>query len=252
LYLSTEPGIGYRGSIKGPLPYTQGPWRAFESAYLQNFTYGSEEPGKSVNGRYYDRVIPNYFEPEDFPYQEKKEDYFFYIGRMINRKGVWTAINATRAIGAPLIIAGQEDEEIPVNSLPAHCKFVGYVGPENRARLLGGAKGVFVPTQYLEAFGGTNVEAQLCGTPVITTDFGVFPETVIQGVTGYRCSTMADFVEAARNVDKLSPKRVRKHAERFLTTNVKWEFHQWFDDLYQLYLSAVDPAWKGKGWSYIP
>ena len=252
LYLTVEPGIGYRGAIHEKLVYTNGPFKAFESAYLQNFSYGSHEPRQSVNGRYYDRVIPNYFDPKDFPFQSKKSDYFFYIGRMIGRKGVWTAINTTKAIGAKLIIAGQEDEEIPVRALPPHCKFIGYVGPEERAELMGGARATFVPTEYLEAFGGVNVEAQLCGTPVITTDFGVFPETVVHGVTGFRCSTMAQFVHAARNVHKLHPKKIRAHAERYLTTNVRWEFQEWFDDLYQLYLSAVDPAWKGKGWSYIP
>jgi glycosyltransferase involved in cell wall biosynthesis len=252
LYLTLEPGIGYRGAIFEELPYTAGTFKAFESAYLQNFSYGSANPRESVNGRYYDRVIPNYFEAKDFPYQSKKKDYFFYIGRMIGRKGVHTAIDTTRAIGAKLVIAGQEDDEVPVNRLPPHCKFIGYVDPGQRAEWLGGARGVFVPTKYLEAFGGTNVEAQLCGTPVITTNFGVFPETVVHGVTGFRCNTMADFVEAARNVGSLKPRVIRRHAERYLTSNVKWEFQQWFDDLYQLYLSARDPKWKGRGWSYIP
>lgn len=171
---------------------------------------------------------------------------------MIGRKGVHTAIDTTRAIGAKLIIAGQEDSEIPISTLPSHCEFIGYVGPEERADLLGHARASFVPTIYLEAFGGTNVEAQLCGTPVITTDFGVFPETVVHGVTGFRCSTLEDFVNAARNVHKLNPKKIRRHAERYLTTNVRWEYQKWFDDLYQLYLSAADPKWKGRGWSYIP
>jgi glycosyltransferase involved in cell wall biosynthesis len=254
LYLTIEPGIGYRGSIAphADRKYTQGPFRAFESAYLMNFTYGSENPGKSINGHYYDRVIPNYFEPKDFPFKAKKEDYFFYIGRMIHRKGVWTAVRTTEAIGAKLILAGQEDDEINVKALPSHCKFIGYVEPDERAELMGNAQAVFVPTTYLEAFGGVNVEAQLCGTPAITTNFGVFPETVVHGVTGFRCNTMIDFVDAARNAHKLNPKKIRKHAERYLTTNVRHEFHQWFDDLYQLYLSAMDPKWRGKGWSYLP
>lgn len=241
LWLTCEPGIGYRGS------YSR--FRAFESAYLQNFTYGSENPRKGINGHYYDRVIPNYFDEKDFRFSAEKEDYFFYIGRLIVRKGVMTAVKATEAMGAKLVLAGQQSDEIDVGKLPPHCEFVGYVEPEKRTELMGKARAVFVPTLYLEAFGGVNVEAQLCGTPAITTNFGVFPETVVNGVTGFRCDTLQDFVDAARDVDRLDPHAIRNHAERYLMDNVKWEFQKWFDDLHQLYLSAQDS--NVKGWHHI-
>jgi len=241
LWLTVEPGIGYRGS------YCR--FKAFESAYLQNFTYGSMHPRESVNGNYYDRVIPNYFDPKDFEFRDKKEDFFFYIGRMIGRKGVLTAVETTKHIGAKLILAGQQDPEIDVKKLPYHCEFVGYLDPPERSSYLSRAKGVFVPTLYLEAFGGVNVEAQLSGTPVITTNFAVFPETVVHGVTGFCCDTLQDFVNAAKSVDSLDPKVIRKHAERYLMDNVKWEYEKWFKDLYQLYLSAVYP--EIKGWHYL-
>jgi glycosyltransferase involved in cell wall biosynthesis len=237
LWLTCEPGIGYRGS------YTR--FRAFESAYLMNFTYGSEHPRECINGNYYDRVIPNYFDAKDFPFCADKEDYFFYIGRLIERKGVYTALKTVEAIGARLVLAGQGELKI---SGDTNCEVIGYVGPEERARLMGHAKAVFVPTLYLEAFGGVNVEAQLCGTPVITTNFGVFPETVVQGVTGYRNNTLQDFIDAALAVDKLDPVTIRQHAERYLMDNVRREFEKWFNDLYQLYLSAHLP--DAKGWHH--
>jgi len=236
LWLTCEPGIGYRGS------YTK--YRAFESAYLRNFTYGSENPGQSVNGNWYDRVIPNYFDEKDFTLQTEKEDYFLFIGRVIKRKGLEVAVRTVGQVGGKLIIAGQGNPWFKSDN----CEFVGYVGPKERNELMGKAKAVFVPTLYLEAFGGVNVEAQLCGTPVITTDFGVFPETVIQGVTGFRCNVLQDFVNAAREVENLDPIIIRKKAERYLMTNVRFEFQQWFNDLYQLYLSANDSSIKG--WGY--
>lgn len=240
LFLTCEPGIGYHGV------FTR--FKAFESAALQNFSYGSASPGKCVNGNYYDRVIPNYFDPADFPLCEDKGDYYLFVGRMIQRKGVWTAIHATQAIGAKLILAGQETDEVNTGNLPAHCKFIGYVDRDQRAEVMGHAKGVFVPTLYLESFGGVNVEAQLCGTPAITTNFGCFPETVKHGVTGFLCNTLQDFVDAAKKAPELDPFTIHTIAMRYAMNNVRHEYQNWFDDLYQLYRSAYCGE---KGWSYL-
>lgn len=243
LFLTCEPGIGYRGS------YTK--YRAFESAYLMNFMYGSENPKLSLNGNWYDRVIPNYFNGKDFQLQEEKEDYFLFVGRIIERKGVRIAEKTTKIVGAKLLLAGQKNKAIPLESLGDHCEYVGYIGVEERAQLMGAARAVFVATTYLEPFGGVNVEAQLCGTPVITTNFGVFPETVVHGVTGFNCDMLRDFVDAARNVHSLDPKAIREHAERYLMENVRWEYQKWFDDLYELYRSRHKPDATKWGWHYL-
>ena len=48
------------------------------------------------------------------------------------------------------------------------------------AHVLGDCVAVLCLTSYLEPFGCVAVEAQLCGTPVISTDFGGMVETVEQ------------------------------------------------------------------------
>lgn len=242
LYLTIEPGVGYRGS------YTK--FRAFESSYIQNFTYGGDNPRASVNGNYYDRVIPNYFDPADFEMTEKKGDYYLFVGRMIIRKGVWTAVKATEAIGAKLILAGQLDPEIDIKTLPKHCEYVGTVGVEERKKLMAGAIATFVPSVYLEPFAGVHIESMLSGTPPITTNFGVFPETIpdyLNGRVGYRCNTLADFVAAARLAKTLDVdvRFIREYAERFLMDRVALDYERWFEDLHVQWESAVDPNKKG-------
>lgn len=250
LYLTVEPGIGYRGSFKNFGARNQlANHRGFESSYIQNFTYGSENPRASINGNYYDRVIPNYFDPKDFPFQEKKEDYFLFIGRMIIRKGVFTAVKAVDAIGGKLKLAGQLSDEFTINQLSPNCEFVGYADKEQRAELMGKAKAVFVPSIYLEPFAGVHAEAMLCGTPVITTNFGAFTDYVIDGVNGYKCDVLNDFVKAAKSVDLLDPKTIRETAEQFTLKEVSKKYQKWFDDLYQLYLSTTKP--DVKGWHHI-
>lgn len=242
IYLTLEPGIGYRGSDKAN-------FRAFESSSLQHFTYGSENPFGDSNGAYYDRVIPNYFDTHDFMYSDHHKDYYLYIGRMIQRKGVMTAVKATQAIGAKLILVGQADPEIDIDSLPPHCEFLGYADKEKRKELLAGAIATFVPTIYLEAFAGTHIESMISGTPPITTNFGVFPGTIpdnLNGVVGFRCNTLQDFVDAAIKAKDIDRAKVKVYSHRFSMDTVMYDFQKWFDDLYQLYLSTIDP--KVKGW----
>jgi glycosyltransferase involved in cell wall biosynthesis len=109
-----------------------------------------------------------------------------------------------------------------------------------RAKLFQEAKGVFVPTVYVEPFGGVAVEAQLAGTPVITTDWGAFTETVEHGKTGYRCRTLDHFTFAAQNVVNLDPFYIHKRAvANWSMDHVRW--------MYQEYFQMLSDLW-GKGW----
>lgn len=190
LRLTVECGIGYEGIFAE--------FRIFESYAWMHYLYGKTG---ATNGLWYDCVIPNYFDPAEFPLGRHSGDYFLFVGRLTQRKGLDVAVQVTRILGKKLIVAGQGSLVSPqerLNITDPHVEHIGVVGPAERARLMGDAIACFVPTYYIEPFGGVAVEAQLCGTPVITTDWGVFPETVVHGVTGFRCRTLDDFLFAAR------------------------------------------------------
>jgi glycosyltransferase involved in cell wall biosynthesis len=256
LYLTVESSIGYRGWVESM-------FHSFESNYIRNFLYGSQFPFASVNGRYYDRTIPNWFDPNDYEFSDKKDDYFLFIGRMIKRKGVLTAYLATKATKDKLIFAGQgayvKENGYLVDNDPqeyaiapdSDWEFIGFADVENRKKLMSRAKAVFVATEYLECFGGVNIEARLSGTPVITTDFGCFPQYIENGLDGFRCNTLQDFVDAVNKCKKFTKEdyqRIRKRAEKFLMDNVAKEYQKWFSQLYQVYLSTDG---KTKGWGYL-
>lgn len=255
LFLTCEPGIGYRGSVKGR-------FRAFESSYIQNFTYGSEAPFLCINGSYYDRVIPNYFEDEDCEFSREKGDYYFFIGRMIKRKGILTAALACNALGKRLVIAGQgatvrsnghlvPNKDPDFDLAPGTWEYVGYVDVEQRKAWMAHAIATFTPTEYLECFAGTHIESMLHGTPPITTNFGVFPGTIpdcVNGRVGFRCNTLQDFVSAAKASTEVDPGEVRAYGARFLIDRVKWDFQSWFEDLYRVWESTDG---KRKGWSFV-
>jgi len=234
--LTIEPGIGYTGVFSAN--------RVFESYAWMHYIYGLL---KIENGVWYDAVIPNYFDPADFPYQPNKQDYLLYFGRIISRKGVQVASEVAKATGNQLILVGQGSLDNPVEGLnlsgEKHIIYKPAVGPEERAELLGNAKAVLMPTYYLEPFGGVNVEAQLCGTPVITTDWGAFPETVLHGVTGYRCRTFEEFCWAVNNIHKIKPANCRKWAEKnYSMKRIGKMYEEYFQRIYNLF----DQGWYEK------
>ena len=236
--IPVEYGIGYDG------PSYQ--FRVYESYSHLHRVHGAQK--FQLDGSFYETVIPNYWPVEDYPLCDKKEDYYLYLGRVIQRKGVTVASQTCEAIGAKLIIAGQgahqEGEYVMAED---GGKYKGtYVGckiGQEKIELLQKAKALFLPTLYVEPFGGTAVEAQLVGTPAITTDFGAHTENVEQGKTGYRCRTLNEFVHAAKNVDKLDPKYIRARAVSLWDMNViKYRYDHFFKQLYDLW---------GAGWPTI-
>lgn len=231
-YMCVESGIGYESTFAK--------FRVFESYTWMNHVYGLQN---ERNGSFYDCVIPNYFDLDDFDYKEKKEDWFLYLGRVVKRKGVELAVQVVEHTKNELIIAGQGplcNKEEGINISSPQVKHVGFADVEIRRRLLSNAKALFVPTYYVEPFGGVVIEASLSGTPVITTDWGAFSENVVHGKTGYRCRTLDQFCWATRNIDNISPLDCRKWAiENFSIDRISSMYEEYFDMLLNL--------WK-KGW----
>jgi glycosyltransferase involved in cell wall biosynthesis len=225
--ITVEFGVGYGGTFSK--------YRVFESYAWMHTCYGAATMGKphDADGSWWDAVIPGYLDPAMFPFSAQKEDYYLFIGRLVDRKGYRIAADVCFDLGKKLVVAGQ-------GTPPVGCEYVGVVGPEERGRLMSRAKAVFVPTIYVEPFGNFNVEAQACGTPVITTDWGAFTETVIDGVTGFRCRTFGEFKRAAQEVDKLNPREIRDHAVGKYSLDV-------IGKKYEAYFERLLHLWD-KGW----
>jgi glycosyltransferase involved in cell wall biosynthesis len=216
-----EFGIGYSGTFSN--------YRIFESYAWMHAIYGAQAgDAAAADGKFFDDVIPNYFEIEDFPEHNQDDDYLLFVGRLIDRKGYHLAAEIAEAAGLPLKIAG-------AGQPPEYGDYYGVVGPEQRGRLMAGARAIIVPTLYLEPFGGVHVEAQLCGTPVISTDWGIFTETITNGVNGFRCRMFSEFVEAVEKTKDLDHATIRKAAQlRYSTQTVAKQYTDYFNRLMTL------------------
>lgn len=199
-HISAEVMVGYEGVVSNH--------RIFESRAWAATVYGGERGASAADGRFFDAAIPPNFELEDFPAGKGDGDYFLFASRMTQRKGHEIAIEATRRAGAKLVIAGIGGDHPEAE----HISYAGLADTQKRAELMGGAKALFCPTLYLEPFGNVVVEAALCGTPAIVTDWGSFPELVEQGVTGYRCRSLGEFTWAAEHAHELDRDLIRERA----------------------------------------
>ena len=194
--IAVEFGIGYGGTFSQ--------YRVFESYAWMHSMYAMFKNPTTVDGSFFDAVIPGYLEPEMFPLVTEKKPYYLYMGRMIQRKGVDIASQVCKEMGLDLIMAG------PGDYIPKYGEYIGAVGPEERAKLMGEATAFFAPTLYIEPFGNVVIEAQACGTPAITTDWGAFTENNIHGVSGFRCRTFDEFCKATEDVKSLDPYTIHK------------------------------------------
>ena len=239
--ITVEPGIGYSSGSFAK-------YKIYESYALMHIG-GGVEACSHCRTDWYSVVIPNYFDVSQFTFRDKnqKEDYFLFLGRVYEGKGVHIAIQAAEEAGVKLKVAGQggivkEMSHLGYTKIPDHVEELGYADVELRKELMSKAKAAYVPSIYHEPFGGVQIEMLLSGTPTITTDWGAFVENNLHGLTGYRCRTFGDFVEASRSIDSIDPKFCREWAERnFNMQKISEMYEKFFQDV--LNVEKNDKGW---------
>lgn len=245
-----EHGVSHDGTFA--------PFRIFDSYAHMHKTWGVQG-GSDPDGKFYDAVIPACLDANLHPLQTRKDEYYLYSGRLIKRRGLRIAVDTCKKLGIKLKVMGPgclmanekgiqcADGELYSGNISYEGNPVGY----DRLKLYQDAAATFIPTAYMEPCGIEVVESQMVGTPVITTDFGAFPETVEHGKTGFRCQTLNEFIQAARYAPRLDYNYIRSQAvAKFSTEVVRWKYNTYFQRLRDLWGSGwyaehtePDPHW---------
>ena len=230
-----ETGIGYPTLVDGTI-------KIFESYAWRHYHAG--KAGRQ--GAHYEFVIPNYFDIEDWQPSFKPGKYYAFLGRIDACKGLDTLYEIAKFLpnidkDAKIVLSGQGDY-----TRWAHPNIV-YNGPiagTARSEFLRNAICSLMPTNFIEPFGGSGVEGLLCGTPLIATDYGAFTETVQHGVNGFRCKTLADWMQALKKVHDLDRVAIAQAARRTYSLEACGAMYdEAFQKIYQLY---------DKGWYTLP
>jgi glycosyltransferase involved in cell wall biosynthesis len=143
-------------------------------------------------------------------------EYLLFFGRIHPNKGVVEAIQVARRVGIKLVIAGIiQDQDYFAAQVEPHIngtdvEYLGSVGPDQRADVLGRARALLHLISFEEPFGLSMVESMACGTPVIAYARGSIPEIVRHGENGYIVANIdaaANAIASLHLIDRLACRR---------------------------------------------
>lgn len=183
-----------------------------------------------------------------FSFKPESDDYLLYLGRITEDKGVHFAIEAAKAVGAPLRIVGASypnegywQKYIEPHIDGTQIRYLGEASFERKIELFQNAKALLFPTLVAEAFGYSMIEAMACGTPVIGFNNGSVSEIVQDGVTGFVVENAAEMATAVSKIGAVDRARVRSRAERYFSVE---KMISGYEKIYQRILA--DTAYHAK------
>jgi glycosyltransferase involved in cell wall biosynthesis len=224
-----ETGIGYPTLMPNS-------FRIFESYAWMHYHQGKEKR----NGKNYEWVVPNYYDLDDWDVSTQPGEYLAFLGRITELKGIDTIRAIADHSPWPIVLHGQGD---PSRWAHPNIEYRGPLSGRERSKFLGGARALLAPSVFTEPFCGMAVEAMLCGTPVVSVDYGAMTETIQDGM-GYRCHTLQDWVEGIAKAGCLNRTVIANCARtKYSLETCGKRYNKIFEQLNALYR---------KGWYEMP
>lgn len=166
-------------------------------------------------------TVYNGIDVDMFPYDEEREDFLLFVGRVTPEKGTKEAIQVAKDTNHRLLIIGpsyKEDKEYFDQHIKPHLDdkilYLNFIERKHLARYYKKAKAFLMPIQWEEPFGLSMTEAMACGAPVIAMRRGSVSEIVVEGETGYIVNSVTEMSEAVNKIHLIKPRNCREHVER--------------------------------------
>lgn len=183
-----------------------GNWNMYKYVTFETLSYMNYELSRiPKNDLKISGVIHPWFDPNDYIYDPSRKystpTYLFMAGCHMY-KGIHYFLEFSKhCLQYDFIIAGgtlsyddglmnighidgDEDNYIDLTIYP-NVKYIGPIFGREKKELLAKVTALIQPTYYFEPCGWNVLEAMISGTPVLTSHFGGFLDTVVDGVTGY-------------------------------------------------------------------
>ena len=155
------------------------------SHFLRNKLMEYGWPGEQL------RRVPNFLNLADFEPNFNPGNYFLYLGRLSEEKGVTTLIRSFRELKkseARLVIVGEGPLCTKLQEMAGNdnrISFTGYLSGKALQDITRNALAIVIPSECYENAPMSVLEAFAYGKPVIGSAIGGIPEMVVEGDNGF-------------------------------------------------------------------
>lgn len=118
---------------------------------------------------------------------KKRENFYLFVGRLSEEKGIKTLLELAKKSEIKLKIAGtgeMQEEVLAASKQVPNIEFLGQKNKEELKELYSKCKALIFPSTWYEGFPMTIVEALSNGTPVICSKIGGLPEIINHNYNG--------------------------------------------------------------------
>lgn len=221
-------------------------WRQFRPNNKLFFVGISKALSQRAPKNMYKQLLPcvhNAVDTDQFPFTDKKSDYFITLARFHPEKGQHIAVRACKDLGYKLKMAGGVGDIMQPHKLMLELanplskyrglidfryfsdeifphlehgviEHLGEVNGQRKLDIVRRAKALLFPIQWEEPFGMAPIEALACGTPVIAMARGALPEIIEHGVNGFLAKNEKEFRQYMARIGEIDPAKCRESVER--------------------------------------
>lgn len=176
------------------------------------------------------------------------EHLFLFVGHDFVRKGLASALQATKQLAATgtrarLLVAGQRKPNLRYPSRDGvhnvgHALFIGAV---NDIRPYYAAADAFVLPTFYDPCSLTVGEAMACGLPTITTRYNGASEMITDGFDGFVLDEPTNVEQLRSQLERLTDKRLRDcMGKRARQTALRYPLERNCDEILSLYDEILD------------
>ncbi|MCB5237685.1 glycosyltransferase family 4 protein [Niallia circulans] len=182
--------------------------------------------------------IPNFVNPSSFKVNYNPGNYFLYLGRLSNEKGIKTLIKSVKQssdnISLKIVGDGLLKDDIKQyikdNSLEDRIELLGFKQGDELEELIRGCKAVVMPSEWYENGPLSLIESFAYGKPVIGSNIGGIPEHIDHMENGIlfeagNFKDLAEKITLINNLDETDLIDLGKNARKKVEEVYNSSFH---------------------------